>query len=187
MLTLAAVGPMSLWVALNSWLPSYYTEVFNMPLSTASSVVGLFNLLGIPACILGGILPIRAGGRKPFLIVPGIIVGFAGFGSFLFNSTLVIYSSVIILGLCVWIYWPTLMTIPMELPQMTPQLIAVVLAIVMAIANLATFIAPLLVGYLVDTTGSYVLGFSIWALLSWSLLLGGLLLPKTGPAAKHKR
>jgi ACS family D-galactonate transporter-like MFS transporter len=185
MLVLCAVGPMPLWGGLNSWLPTYYTEVFKIPLSTASSIVGLFNLLGIPACILGGILAMRTGLRKPFFIIPGIIIGFAAFGTFLFNNLIILYICAAVSGLCIWIHWPTLMTVPMELPWMTPKLVVVVIATVMGVANSVAFVSPLLIGYLADTTGSYTIGFSIWALLSWSLLVGGLLLPETGPRAKR--
>jgi cyanate permease len=41
-----------------------------------------------------------------------------------------------------------------------------------------------LVGWLHDTTGSFLPGLAIWAAFSWVLALGGLLLPETGPKAK---
>lgn len=184
-LVLAAFGPMSLWVTLNSWLPTYYTTVFRMPAGTAGTVVSLLNLMGVPACLLGGLLPMRVGLRRPFFIVPGAVILFAAFGTFLFNSMAIIYPSVVVLGFCVWVFWPTLMTLPMELPWMTPQLMAVVIAVVMGVGNCASFAAPLIIGYLADATGNYLVGFSVWSVLSLGLLLGGLLLPETGPARKR--
>jgi cyanate permease len=52
--------------------------------------------------------------------------------------------------------------------------------------NIGNFIGPLLVGYGRDFTGSYLPGFFIAALLSLALLMAGLMLPETGPAAKKK-
>lgn len=185
-LALIGIGPIALWMGLNSWLPTYYHEVFGMPLTESSSVVGLLNFVGIPACLLGGILPMKVGLRKPFLIIPGIILGLSTFGTFLVNNPLVIYSSVVILGVCIWIYFPTLLTLPMELPQMTPALVPIVIAAVIGIADLFGFLAPLLIGYLADVTGSYLPGFILWSIVCWTLPIGGFLLPETGPRAKRE-
>ena len=50
--------------------------------------------------------------------------------------------------------------------------------------NLGNFISPLMVGYLVDVTGSYLPGFLTFIVLSYILLLAGILLPETGPTGQ---
>ena len=50
--------------------------------------------------------------------------------------------------------------------------------------NLGNFISPLVVGALVDSTGSYLPGFLIFIILSFGMMVAGLLLPETGPAAR---
>jgi len=52
------VGPFCLFMAISSWLPTYYNEVFGIPMTKASAITAIFTISGIPACILGGILPI---------------------------------------------------------------------------------------------------------------------------------
>jgi cyanate permease len=42
----------------------------------------------------------------------------------------------------------------------------------------------LITGYLADLTGSYLPGIIIFAVFSLSLLVAGLMLPETGPAAR---
>jgi cyanate permease len=185
LLGLSMGGPNIIFMAISSWLPTYYNEVFGMPLSKASSITGLFTLFGIPACILGGLFPMWVGLRRPFLLIPGLLIGFAGLGSFLFNQPIVIYASVIIFGICIWIFRPSILTLCMELPGMSPSVAAVIIAAALAIGNLVGFTGPLIVGFLFDIYGSYLPGLIVCSILSFSLFICGLLLPETGPKAKQ--
>jgi cyanate permease len=183
---LSVAGPFILFSAISSWLPTYFNQVFGIPLSAASSITGLFTLFGIPASILGGILPMRVGLRKPFLIIPGLLIGFASMGTFLFNNLPVIYISIAVFGVCSIIFQPAVITLVMELPGMTPQRASIVIAMSWALGNVAGFTGPLIVGFSADMIGSYVPGLLICSFLSWSLFIGGLLLPETGPRARRK-
>ncbi len=185
LLGLTMTGPFILFMAISSWLPIYFNEVFGMPLSQASSITGLFPMFGIIGCILGGLLPMWTGLRKPFLVIPGILLGFAGLGTFLVNNLIIIYISVALLGICELIFMPVIFTICMELPGTTPRVAALTIAATLAIGNVCGFTGPLIVGFLTDITGSYLPGLVVCSVLSWSLLIGGLLLPETGPRAKQ--
>lgn len=187
LLGLCTMGPYLLFMAIASWLPTYYTEVFHMPLSQASSITGLFTFFAIPACILGGLLPMRTGLRKPFLVIPGLLLGFAGLGTFLVNNLAVIYISIALFGICDFIFQPIVFTLAMELPGISPREASIVIAAAMGLGNLAGFTGPLIVGYLAEMSGSYLPGLVICSILSWSLLVGGLLLPETGPGAKRPK
>ncbi len=178
-------GPLALSTALTSWLPTYYNQVFHMPLAAASSLVGLFTLVGIPAALVGGFLPLLVGLRKPFLLFPGAIAGFIALGVFLTPNPLILYPAVVVLGICLWIYIPPTISLTMELPGMTPSLAGVIIATAFAMGNAAAFLSPLVVGWTADVTGSYIPGFLLWALLSWSLLISAFL-PETGPRATHR-
>ena len=180
LLQLTVLGPFALYVALSSWLPSYYHEAFNMPLAKASSIAGLLPLVGIPATLLGGIMSARLGVRKPFVIVPGLLMTVAAFGTFLFDNTVVVYGSIILLGLCSWIYLPALFTIPLELPNMSPEKVAVVVGAALATGDLAASLSPFFVGAVTDTIGSFVPPLSVLAVFALTMLIGGMLLPETG-------
>jgi cyanate permease len=103
LLGLSVSGPFILFMAISSWLPTYYNEVFGMPLSQASSITGLFPLFGIGACIVGGFLPMQTGLRKPFLVIPGLLLGFTAMGTFLFNNLTIIYISIALFGISLFI------------------------------------------------------------------------------------
>jgi len=184
MLALAVMGSWALGNAIGSWLPNYYHEVFHMPLEKASSILALTTVGGTAACIAGGILPMRMGRRRPFIILAGATVGLCAVTAVLFNNMAIIVISVALFGIMGNIQNPSLFTIPMELPNMSIRSGVIVISVMQSGGNLGNFIAPLIVGYIADITGSYLPGFFICAALSLSLLAAGLLLPETGPKGK---
>ncbi len=184
LLAFATMGMWALGNAIGSWMPNYYHEVFKMPLGKASSIAAIITGTGAVACFVGGMLPVRVGRRKPFLIIPGIFMGVAALSSVMFNNPLLIYVSVAVFGVFSSLQAPTLFTIPMELPNCSHRDGALIISVMQCGGNLGNFVGPLLVGYLADMTGSYLPGFITCAVFSLSLLVAGLMLPETGPKAR---
>ncbi len=174
-------------LALTTWLPTYYNEVFEMSLTKAGSLVGLVSMVGVAASLTGGFLSARLGVRKPFLIIPGAMAGVAGMACFLFQNEAIIYAGIIGLGVASFLYLPVLMTIPMEMKGLSEGQVAVAWATMFAVATTVATIAPITVGFMTDWLGSYVPGFMLWALLSLGLLVLGLMVPETGPRARLSR
>jgi MFS family permease len=184
LLTLAVMGYWCLGNALGAWLPTYYHTEFNMPLTTASSLTSIITIGGIAASLLGGYLPVRLGRRKPFLIIPGIFMGFFGMLAVLFNNYAVIIFFIACFGIMSNLQTPSLFTIPMELEGASSRSGAVVISAMQCGGNLGNFIGPLLVGYLAEVTGSYLPGFIICAVISLNLLVAGIMLKETGRRGK---
>ena len=170
-----------------TWLPSYYNQVGGMSLSQAGYTVGLIPMVGVFASLAGGALSAWIGLRRPFLVVPGLLVGLAGFGSFLFQNDAIIYISMVGLGIANFMYLPVLLTIPLELKGISEGQAAVAWATLFAVAGGIGIIGPITVGFMTDHLGSFVPGFTLWAILSSGLLLVGLMVPETGPRARLSR
>ncbi len=166
------------YAAVTSWLPAFLHEFRGMTLEQAGYITGLLPSIGVVAVLVGGYLTLKIKARRPFFIVPGIMVGIGAFGAFLFTDTTAIYVSVVLLGIGTWVYQPILLTLPMQLPWMTPRKITVVWGASLSIAGFGMFISPIVVGTSRDLLGSFVPGFTIWALLAWALVLAGILLPR---------
>ena len=180
LLALADAGPFAQYIALTTWLPTFYFEVHGMSLSAAGSAVGLAPLSGVVALILAGVLSMRIVRRRPFLIIPGVVGGLAGFATFLLAGSDAIYPALLLLGFGAWFYLPMLFTIPMEGSDAVPERVSLVLATIGTLGGFLSFVAPLAVGILTDVLGSYIPGFMIFAVLSWSLVVAGVMLPETG-------
>ena len=64
---------------------------------------------------------------------------------------------------------------------MTPQRIALCWGWLMTVLGTGEFIAPLVVGAIRDSLGTFIPGFLIFCVLGWWLFVAGFLLPKTRP------
>ncbi len=166
------------YAAITSWLPTYLYEFRGMSLEDAGYITGLLPSVGMLSVIIGGYLTVRLKVTRPFFIIPGILAGLGSFGAFLLTDTLAIQVSVVLLGIGTWVYQPILLTLPMQLPWMTPRKITVVWGASLTIAGFGMFLSPIIVGASRDLLGSFIPGFTIWALLAWSLVFTGVLLPR---------
>jgi len=184
LLALAVMGSWCLGNTMGAWLPTYYHEVFNMPLEKASSITAIVTGTGVVVCLIGGFLPQRIGRRKPFIIIPGVFMGLSAICAVLFNNLAVIILMVIFFGIFSNLQTPSLYTIPFELPNTSPRNAAITLFALQCGGNFGNFMGPLIAGYITDMTGSYLPGFIIAAVLYLRLLAAGFLLPETGPAAR---
>ena len=180
LLAAADAGPYALYTASLAWLPAFYHEVHGTTLEEGGALTGIISLTGVFTLVLASFLAMRAGRRRPFLVLPGALAGFAGLGSILLAGTPGVYVAVVALGFVSWFYLPALLTIPLDLPAATETQAAVMLGTLLSVGSIFTFAAPLVVGISTDYLGTYIPGLALFAVLSWSLLVSGLLLPETG-------
>jgi cyanate permease len=183
----ADAGPLALLTVALAWLPTFYNEAYGVSLTKAGALMGLLSLAGVVSLVLASLLSTRMHKRRPFLIIPGILVGFAGFGTFLLADSVAVYLAVVALGFACWFYVPVLVTIPMELHPTDPNHVSVIFALLLTIGGVASFLAPLSVGVVADVTGSFVPGLALFATLAWSLGIAGFLLPETGATVSRTK
>jgi cyanate permease len=156
-------------------------------LSSAGFMVSLIPLFGILGAILGGVLPVRLGLRRPLLIVPGGLLMVFALLAILAPVEWVIPIAIAAFGVLGCIYLPSAMTLPSEMPGISPRQAGVMLAAAYSVGNIGSFLAPVMVGFLADQTSSYEPGLVMAATLSLSLVVCGYLLPETGPRAARSR
>ena len=187
LLALADAGPLSQYVALSTWLPTFYYEIHGVSLGEAGAATSLLPLAGMVAVLVAGILALKLSKRKPFLMVSGIILGVTGIASSLFATSDYLYVILIAYGASSWLYTPFHITIPMEVEGATEEQTAAILACIFTIGGFISFCAPVLVGLLMDMTGSYMYGFGILAVFSWALVVTTFMLPETGVSREQKK
>lgn len=186
LLGLAFTGPLSFYLALNTWLPSYYQEAHNFSRQAASGYTALMNFAGIPVAVLGGFLASRLGVRRPLMIFPGIFMALSGLGMVLLTDPFFIKICALVLGSSFFLYVSPMFTLPVELPGMNPKKVGLLLGVVFSLAYSTSFFSPILVGWTKDAMGSYLPGLLICSLLSLFLSVGGYFLPETGPGRQRK-
>ena len=184
LLSLALAGPLAMFISYSSWLPTYYNEVFDMPLQKATSILAILPLMGVVVNLLSGFLLARLGLNRPLLMIPGLIFPIGAFGAFYFNSTPIIIAAILVLGFSFWIFLPTVFTTAMELPGVTLEKVGVVTAAVLTIGNASTIVAPFLVGVVTDAIGSYVPSLAVLAIVPVTAVVAAIALPETGHRAR---
>ncbi|MDR3606726.1 MAG: MFS transporter [Oligoflexia bacterium] len=179
LLTFAAAGPLCVYLVFNTWLPTYYVQRFQLDAAQAARLTGLSNMVGIPAAIFGGLITRKLPARKPLIVFSGLLVGIASFGLFLTANLLLLKICAVLFGVGLFLWISPLMTLGMELPGMTPERLALLNGVCYGVGYMAAFLAPVVAGALRDRTGSFIPGLILAAVLSWSLAIGGILLPET--------
>ena len=74
------------YVALTSWLPTFFSQSRDISLSQAGLITSALPLAGVAAVLFAGFLAVRVTSRRIFFIVPGIMAGLAGWGPFLWTT-----------------------------------------------------------------------------------------------------
>lgn len=184
LVALAFTGPLSLYLALNTWLPTYYMGAFGLSKGEAAHATGVFNLVGIPTALVGGWLCGKLGLRRPLIIVAGLLMPVAAAGMVALPTAGLRTTCAIFTGIAFFLYVAPLFTIPMELKGMTARRIALMTGVVYSVAYGVSFVSPLLVGWMKDLTGSFLPGLLMAAAGASSLAVAGYLLPETGPRGR---
>ncbi len=177
LLVAADAGILVQYTALTGWLPTFYSEERGISLTEAGFLTSILPFVGIFAVLAGGVLPLRWGSYRLVLVISGLMAILGGLGAFLFSNPVAIYASVMVLGAGSWLYVPSLLTLPMRLPGMTPERVAVAWGSFTTFSLFCMFLSPILVGALRDATESFLPGFAICAVASWTLLVAGVFMP----------
>ena len=179
LVAVADTGPLTLLTASLAWLPTLYHEVHEISLTKAGTYMGVLSLAGLVALVLATLLTMQTRKRRPFLIIPGILAGFAGFTVLVLPDSAALYIAVAILGFACWFYIPALFTIPMEMYPNDPYRVSLIYATIPMIGGIFTSVAPPTVGAIADLTGSLVPGLAVCAVLGWALAIAGVFMPTT--------
>jgi cyanate permease len=179
LVAIADTGPLTLLTASLAWLPTLYHEVHEISLTEAGVYMGVLSLAGLVALVLATLLTARTRKRRPFLIIPGTLTGFAGLTVLVLPNSAALYIVVAILGFACWFYLPALFTIPMDMYPNDPHRVSLIYATIPMIGGIFTSVAPATVGAIADLTGSLVPGLAACAVLGWSLAVAGVLMPPT--------
>jgi len=159
------------------WLPSIL-DAEGVQLATAGLITSMLPLGFLFASFTVGSLSDRAGVRKPFILVLGLVSGPAVYAAGTLQGPAVWFFAFVV-GLCTIGVLCVVLTIPVELQQ-TAVFVGSAVSIIASFGNLGSFFMPTVVGQIKDVTGSFLWSTLILAAFGELMLILGLPLTETG-------
>lgn len=184
LLGIGVTGDMLCFGAMETLWPTYATEKGFISLEQASFCEGLSYYGFTAGSILGGLIAMKIGRRKPLLWVSGLLLPMVTMGVLFSHSFPVLATLWFLWGLAE-LYYPVIMTIPYELPGIKPQGVVLATAFVVTVFTAGSGLGPLLAGHAAEAIGlrNALLVTCFFPLL---LFVAGLLIVETGPRAGHR-
>jgi len=159
------------------WLPSKL-EAEGVQATTAGLITSMLPLGFLFASFAVGSLSDKAGLRKPFILVLGLVSGPAIYAAGT-QQGLAVWFFAFVIGLCTIGVLTIVLTIPVEQPQ-TALFLGSAVGLISSLGNLGSFFMPTVVGQIKDVTSSFLWSVLILAVLGELMLILGLPVTETG-------
>jgi len=125
-----------------------------------------------------GTLSDKLGLRRPFLWILGLVSGPTILAIALFSGA-PLWVTIFVAGFCTAGIVTLVLVIPTELPEVA-RLVASSVGLISSLGNIGPFLFPIAVGYLKDTTGSFLPAITMLAIIAEITLILGLFMRETG-------
>lgn len=133
----------------------------------AGEMASLFMLSGVLGSPLGGMASDKVGKRKPFFMVPAVVMAIC-IPFFLVLKGIPLMAALVVAGLASGVILPIMLTTLVESRRVSVSLIATTVGLVMTIGSAVGFLGPVVSGYLIDLNGS---PWSAFVLISVALVI----------------
>jgi NNP family nitrate/nitrite transporter-like MFS transporter len=147
----------------NSWMPTYISRRFGVSLAESGTFVALFPAVGVLARPVGGWLSDTALGRRRRPVFAASFVGATALAIAMFYSTTIaaLVSMLVLAGVFIQLQIGLMYQFAQE--SVDPSTAGTAVSIASVAGWLGSFVAPVVAGELVATTGTYaaVFGFAI--------------------------
>lgn len=160
-----------------AWLPLLLREEFGMSLVAAGAAFSLFNVAGMAANPLGGIISDRLGERI-VLLVSFAVLAVSTFAFTLVRGGLPLYAVILVIGWFInFVRSPSFALIPRLYGVERAGRVS---GLQNTFASIGALILPFLIGYIRDATGSYWAGWIALSLVLGAVAVSALFL-RTAP------
>lgn len=177
-LALGMVGVGVNFSSFSTFWPSFRLDEYGTTLTASAIVMAVGGAFSSVAGLGVGLLVSRIGRKRQVLMLSGIILAVTSPALLWVDSYPVLFIAFIVQS-AGWTFFPVIMTIPFELPGIKPREIAVVTASIFTVVWIGAFIGPILTGTVQEVSGSLRTGLLVSGLAPSTLIVAGLLLPRS--------
>lgn len=150
----------SLYMLVNSWMPTYSAETFGLSLAESGLLVALFPATGVVARTAGGVLSDRVFGhrRRPVVLVSFAVTSALVVALYYSGTVALFLLGIVAAGVFVQLQIGLLYTYAGEF--VGSNVAGTAIAIISVVGWGGAFVAPAVAGALLESTGSYVSVFA---------------------------
>ena len=177
-LALGMVGVGVNFSSFSTFWPSFRLDEYGTTLTASAIVMAVGGAFSSVAGLGVGLLVSKIGRKRQVLMLSGIILAVTSPALLWVDSYPVLFIAFIVQS-AGWTFFPVIMTIPFELPGIKPREIAVVTASIFTVVWIGAFIGPILTGTVQEVSGSLRTGLLVSGLAPSTLIVAGLLLPRS--------
>lgn len=175
-LTLPNFAALGVLVGVLAWTPAFLTSTLHLSEVSAGRVVAIVGAMNILASFAGGLGAQRLGKRRVIalsmllsLVFP-ILLGTA-------SSWTAALLWVCGIGFATMLYFGPLFSLVPYVSRQGPEVAGAAFGVFNTLSNIATFLSPILMGYILDSTGSFMLAFAALGMIAIYGLVGVVVLP----------
>ncbi len=179
------MGQAAAFASIATFYPTYAIDRLGISITTAGLLMSLFPLGSIAGSIFSGAASQAVGLRKPFIWIPGVLLPAMYLAVLYAGSMPLIVLLLLASGFFSTVAGPVLFVVPLDL-GLKPREVTVAFGLIRTLFPVGATIGPLFVGFVLQVTGSLLLGLSLVAPLAITLFIGGILLPETGPKGRRR-
>jgi len=171
----------SLYVFMNSWMPTYLAEEFGLSLADSGLAVALFPAVGILSRSGGGVISDKyfAARRKPVFLLSFVVTAPLVALIAVVETPLLLFGLVVLSGLFIQLSHGVLYTYVRELVE--PNVAGTATALLTTVSVFGSFSAPIVAGGLIEYTGTFLLAFGYGVLVAVIGVSLAWFAPESGP------
>ncbi len=182
-LVLANFTSLVVTVGMLAWLPAFLTAGLKLSQVDAGRLIAIIGIIGILSSFAGGVLSQKIGPRIVILFSMVLLVVVPYFLA-TSNSWLSALFWVSMLGVGGNIYFGPVMALVPYSSKQGLEAAGSSFGIFNTLSNVGNFISPIIIGYALDLTGSFLIGFTILGVIGTTGVVGALLIRTNSVASE---
>lgn len=162
-------------VGVLAWIPAFLNARLGLNEVDAGRLIAVIGVVGIVASFAGGILSQKIGPR-PVILISMVLLAASPYFIGISGSWQVALFWMSMLGIGGSLYFGPLTALVPYSSDRGVEFAGLSFGIFNTMSNVGSFISPIIIGYALDTTGSYLVGFTALGALGISGVVGALLI-----------
>jgi ACS family glucarate transporter-like MFS transporter len=174
-LVLPNFASLAIVVGIFAWTPAFLTSILHLPDVNAGAILGSIGVANMLGCYVGGIANKRLGKRVTIALSMILVMVFA---VLLGTATSGLVAAIWIsgIGFAGMLYFAADFGLIPYASKQGRSVAGVTFGVFNTLSNVGSFISPIIVGYILDSTGSFLLGFSSIGCIGILGVLGAIIL-----------